>query len=51
MKAFDRRAADFTEYLQKEAGKDARQDAFNSGYIAAVKDLLLITLDGTKETE
>lgn len=39
-----------TDYLQRQAGLDTRQDAFYSGYITAVKDLLNVTLDVVKES-
>lgn len=40
MGMFDERAAHLTEQLQVGAGNNPRMDAFNSGYICAVKDLL-----------
>lgn len=49
MQEFDRRAAAMSEYLQEEVGKDPRTDVQYSGYIKAVKDLLLIDLDEIKE--
>lgn len=39
-----------TEYLQYEVGKDTRQDIEYSGYIKAVKDLLLLSLSDVKES-
>lgn len=39
-----------TEYLQYEVGKDTRTDIEYSGYIKAVKDLLLVKLDDIKES-
>lgn len=50
MKALDGRGAILTEQLQNEAGINPRQDAFNAGYIAAIKDLLNIQLDDIKES-
>ena len=50
MKALDSRGAILTEQLQNEAGINPRQDAFNAGYIAAIKDLLNIQLDDIKES-
>ena len=34
-----------TDILQNEAGKDNLQDRFHSGYIAAVKDMLNISVE------
>jgi hypothetical protein len=51
MQTFDKRAALLTEQLQTSAGIDPRMDIFNSGYIMAVKDLLLVELDDTKPEE
>lgn len=39
------------EYLTTEVAKDPRNDLIYSGYIQAVKDLLLVSLDDVKETE
>jgi hypothetical protein len=39
------------EYLSTEVGKDSRADIICSGYIQAVKDLLLVSIDDTKEME
>jgi hypothetical protein len=50
MTSFDLRAKAMTEYLQMEVGKDTRRDIEYSGYIKAVMDLLLITLDDIKES-
>jgi hypothetical protein len=51
MRSFDRQGANLTEQLQHHAGENPIEDARRSGYIKAVKDLLQITLDETKETE
>lgn len=34
-----------SEILQNEAGKDSLQDRFHAGYIAAVKDMLNISVE------
>ena len=39
------RLESLTEILQDEAGKDSLQDRFNAGYIAAVKDILNISVE------
>lgn len=51
MEAFDYRSRAMTEYLQDNVGINSRQDIEYSGYIKAVKDLLLITLEDVKETD
>jgi hypothetical protein len=50
MQTFDKRAALLTEQLQSAAGLNPRMDIFNSGYIMAVKDLLLVELEDTEES-
>lgn len=50
MHEFDNRAQAMTEYLQTSVGIDTRQDVEYCGYIKAVKDMLLMTLDEIKET-
>ena len=50
MAAFDWRSRQMTEYLQDNVGVDNRKDIEFSGYIKAVKDLLLIQLDDIEET-
>lgn len=45
MQEFDKRAAFLTEQLQVSAGIDPAMDRFNSGYICATRDLLLVKLD------
>lgn len=40
-----------TEQLQNEAGTNPLQDREYVGYIKAVKDILLVSLDEFKETE
>jgi len=49
MREFDKRAAFLTEQLQTSAGIDPHMDRFNSGYIMAVKDLLLVDLETVVE--
>ena len=50
MQMFDWRSQQMTEYLQESVGIDTRRDVEYSGYIKAVKDLLLIKLDDVEET-
>lgn len=50
MRALDGRGIILTEQLQNEAGLNPRQDAFNAGYIAAIKDMLSIQLEDIKES-
>jgi hypothetical protein len=38
-----------TEQLQVSAGIDPQMDRFNVGYISAVKDFLLVSLDDVGE--
>jgi hypothetical protein len=39
------------EVLADSAGIDSLQDRFHSGYIAAVKDILLVQFDDVGETQ
>lgn len=39
------------DYLSTEVAKEPRTDLIYSGYIQAVKDLLLVSMDDVKETE
>lgn len=39
-----------TEMLQEQAGVDSLKDRYTCGYIAAVHDILRISLDDLKET-
>lgn len=48
---FDDRAKGMLEYLATEVAKDPRTDLIYSGYIQAVKDFLLVSMDDVKETE
>lgn len=43
--SFDKEGKLRTEWLQDNAGKNPVEDARNSGYILAIKDLLNIHLD------
>lgn len=50
MSLLDKQGAILTEQLQNEAGQDPRRDAFRSGYITAIKDILRIDLEEIKES-
>lgn len=50
MGLLDQQGTMLTEQLQNEAGRDPRRDAFCSGYITAIKDILRIQLDDIKES-
>ena len=39
------RVEGITEHQQAEAGKDSLQDRFHAGYIAAVRDMLNISVE------
>ena len=47
----DQRGVGITEILREQAGKEPLQDRFYCGYLAAVRDFLLVTLEDVKETE
>ena len=49
MQAFDKRGNDRTTFLQHNAGQDPIEDARMSGYVLAVKDLLLVDFEETQE--
>lgn len=48
MHTFDERGNERMTLLQHNAGRDPVEDARNSGYILAVKDLLLIDFEETQ---
>lgn len=48
MKALDERGLDKTTFLQHNAGQNPVEDARLSGYILAIKDLLLIDFEETQ---
>lgn len=49
MQMLDERGNVLTEKLQNTAGTDPVEDARDSGYIRAIKDLLLIEYEETQE--
>lgn len=46
MESLKIRIQDLTDILQAEAGKDSLQDRYHAGYIAGLKDLLNISVEG-----
>lgn len=49
MQMLDERGRVLTEALQDNAGDNSVSDARASGYIRAIKDLLLVTYEETQE--
>lgn len=48
MQGFDQRGAELTSALQDNAGINPRSDAWTSGYITCIKDLLNVDFEETQ---